>query len=159
MLQYAHGYCDLSPLSQVTLLSEGHHMYSGAPHQVLHWFESMQYLYNPHKHSALSDWLIDLVSVGFDKPFGFEVSMLSISQWHSSVGFDISYLPEGQCLQHACMHIACAGGHSGNESPNQCLNYLVDKMVWQYCRSAHASCSSVAMPWLINLHICTLSCA
>ena len=55
-------------LWQVTLLSMGYVVYSGPPAGAVGWFNSLGYQYNPLRDGCASDWLIDLVSVGFDKP-------------------------------------------------------------------------------------------
>lgn len=60
--------------AQVTILSEGYQMYTGSPMGALAWFEGMHFHYRPDRDGILSDWLIDLVSVGFCKPASFKVS-------------------------------------------------------------------------------------
>ena len=53
---------------QVILLSEGHVLYFGPPSSAVPWFGSLQYDYLPERDGNVSDWLLDLVSVGFTKP-------------------------------------------------------------------------------------------
>lgn len=54
---------------QCVVLSEGHTLYFGAPSRALDWFSgSLGYTYNQGRDGSVSDWLMDLVSVGFGKP-------------------------------------------------------------------------------------------
>jgi hypothetical protein len=58
---------------QVTVLSEGYQLYCGRPEDALYWFNSgLGFSYNQERDGAVSDWLMDLVSVGFQKPDTFE---------------------------------------------------------------------------------------
>lgn len=51
------------------VLSEGHTLYFGAPTRALDWFSgTLGYTYNQARDGSISDWLMDLVSVGFGKP-------------------------------------------------------------------------------------------
>lgn len=52
------------------LLSGGRMMYSGPRSALLPWFTSggLGYTYSPALHGAPSDWVMDLVNVGFAKP-------------------------------------------------------------------------------------------
>ena len=62
----------------------GHVVYTGPPAGAVPWFKTLGYEYVLVRDGSASDWLIDLVSVGFDKP---EVS----SDWFIdpvSVGLD-----------------------------------------------------------------------
>lgn len=44
-------------------------MYSGETNRVVSWFTTnMGYDYEPSIHGVVSDWVIDLVSIGFSKP-------------------------------------------------------------------------------------------
>lgn len=53
---------------QVIVLSEGHQLYFGVPDEAVDWFgNSLGYTYSPGQDGAVSDWLMDLVSVGFSK--------------------------------------------------------------------------------------------
>lgn len=57
---------------QVTVLSEGYTLYFGAPSQAVDWFSgNLGYSYQPQQDGAVSDWLMDAVSVGFSKPVDF----------------------------------------------------------------------------------------
>ena len=57
---------------QVIVLSEGHQLYFGVPDEAVHWFSSsLGYTYAPAQDGAVSDWLMDLVSVGFSKQSDF----------------------------------------------------------------------------------------
>jgi hypothetical protein len=57
---------------QVTVLSEGFTLYFGAPNRAVHWFGGhLGYTYQPQQDGAVSDWLMDAVSVGFTKPSDF----------------------------------------------------------------------------------------
>ena len=54
---------------KVCLLSEGRQLYFGPPGGVAPWFgERAGFRYAPRRDGAVSDWIIDLVSVGFAKP-------------------------------------------------------------------------------------------
>lgn len=54
---------------QVLVLSEGHQLFFGPPQEAIAWFSnSLGYTFSPSQHGAESDWLMDLVSVGFCKP-------------------------------------------------------------------------------------------
>ena len=57
---------------QVIVLSEGHQLYFGLPEEAVAWFSgSLGYTYEPAQDGAVSDWLMDLVSVGFSKRSDF----------------------------------------------------------------------------------------
>ncbi len=57
---------------QCVVLSEGYNLYYGSPERVLGWFaETLGYPYSYQRDGAVSDWLMDLVSVGFQKPESF----------------------------------------------------------------------------------------
>ena len=57
---------------QVIVLSEGHQLYFGLPGEAVAWFSgSLGYAYEPAQDGAVSDWLMDLVSVGFSKRSDF----------------------------------------------------------------------------------------
>lgn len=54
---------------QVTLLSSGYMMYSGEREGLVPWFaDGCGYPYDPAMHGLASDWVMDLVNVGFTKP-------------------------------------------------------------------------------------------
>jgi hypothetical protein len=54
---------------QVVVLSEGNQVYMGRPDKAVEWFSlKLGYSYQPVRDGAVSDWLMDLVSVGFQKP-------------------------------------------------------------------------------------------
>lgn len=54
---------------QVTLLSSGYMMYSGEREGLVPWFtQGCGYPYDPPMHGLASDWVMDLVNVGFTKP-------------------------------------------------------------------------------------------
>ena len=54
------------------MLSEGHQLYFGLPQEAVAWFRgSLGYAYEPSQDGAVSDWLMDLVSVGFSKRSDF----------------------------------------------------------------------------------------
>ena len=57
---------------QVIVLSEGHQLFFGLPEEAVTWFSgSLGYTYAPAQDGAVSDWLMDLVSVGFSKRSDF----------------------------------------------------------------------------------------
>jgi hypothetical protein len=43
-------------------------MYTGPTEQLVPWFTSLGYAYDPELHGMASDWALDLVSLGFTKP-------------------------------------------------------------------------------------------
>lgn len=54
---------------QATLLSSGLFMYFGPRDQVVPWFNGqLGYPYSAAMHGVPSDWIMDLVNVGFQKP-------------------------------------------------------------------------------------------
>jgi hypothetical protein len=54
------------------VLSEGYQLYFGAPDEAVDWFSNcLGYAYNPGHDGSVSDWLMDLVSVGFSKQTDF----------------------------------------------------------------------------------------
>jgi ABC-type multidrug transport system ATPase subunit len=53
-------------MSSVVLLSEGRHIYFGPPGSAVKWFSELEYVYCVGQVSV-SDWLLDTVSVGFDR--------------------------------------------------------------------------------------------
>lgn len=54
---------------QVVVLSEGNQVYMGPPDKAVDWFSGvLGYPYQAVRDGAVSDWLMDLVSVGFQKP-------------------------------------------------------------------------------------------
>ncbi|MEW5296992.1 MAG: hypothetical protein WDW36_000232 [Sanguina aurantia] len=54
---------------QVILVSQGMVMYEGPTIEMIPWFtQSLEYQYNPEFNGVPSDWVLDLVSVGFSKP-------------------------------------------------------------------------------------------
>eukprot|EP00878_Enallax_costatus_P000100 GHUV01000134.1.p1 GENE.GHUV01000134.1~~GHUV01000134.1.p1 ORF type:complete len:870 (+),score=236.10 GHUV01000134.1:1054-3663(+) len=53
----------------VTLLSMGHLMYFGPREDLVTWFtDGCNYPYDPKMHGLASDWVMDLVNIGFKKP-------------------------------------------------------------------------------------------
>lgn len=53
---------------QVLLLSQGRLMYHGTPQGMVDWFSgTLGYHYDPEVQGSPSDWVLDLVGVGFDK--------------------------------------------------------------------------------------------
>lgn len=56
---------------KVCVLSEGAQLFCGPPAAAAPWFGSLGYRHSPRRDGAVSDWLIDLVSVGFAKPPGW----------------------------------------------------------------------------------------
>ncbi len=62
------------------MLSEGHTLYFGAPSHAVDWFSgNLGYSYQPQKDGAVSDWLMDAVSVGFTKPSDFAARLAAIT--------------------------------------------------------------------------------
>jgi len=52
---------------KVCLLSEGRQMYYGPPAAAVAWFGQIGYPFLAQSE-GLSDWLLDLISIGFHKP-------------------------------------------------------------------------------------------
>jgi hypothetical protein len=50
---------------QVTLLSKGRLMYHGERTGIVPWFQALGYSYSSDLHGLASDWVMDLVNVGF----------------------------------------------------------------------------------------------
>jgi ABC-type multidrug transport system ATPase subunit len=53
---------------KVSLLSEGKQMFFGAPADAVRWFGQIGYPFLAQPGEGLSDWLLDLISIGFHKP-------------------------------------------------------------------------------------------
>lgn len=65
---------------QCVVLSEGHNLYFGSPKRALDWFsDALGYSYSYQRDGAVSDWLMDLVSVGFQKPASYRDRSVSQS--------------------------------------------------------------------------------
>ena len=101
---------------QVILLSEGHVLFSGPPGSAVPWFSSLQYEYLPERDGNVSDWLLDLVSVGFTKPEVSAWVTLDAVQWTASRCCDLrpSRMAAAACAKRlgaaACnipAHTAC----------------------------------------------------
>eukprot|EP00884_Botryococcus_braunii_P010837 jgi/Botrbrau1/19755/Bobra.0124s0008.1 len=57
---------------KVVVLSEGYQLYFGAPEKAPTWFDwGLGYPYDPDRDGSVSDWLIDLISISFQKPKDF----------------------------------------------------------------------------------------
>jgi ATP-binding cassette subfamily G (WHITE) protein 2 len=57
---------------QALILSKGRMMYSGLVKEVIPWFSrELGFTYDPLVNGVISDWVIDLVSIGFPKPKEF----------------------------------------------------------------------------------------
>lgn len=77
--------------AQCVVLSEGHNLYFGSPKRALDWFsDALGYSYSYQRDGAVSDWLMDLVSVGFQKP----------ASYHSRCAPDLARMPD--CLIWLC---------------------------------------------------------
>lgn len=79
---------------QVTLLSMGHLMYFGPREDLVNWFtDGCGYPYDPKMHGLASDWVMDLVNIGFKKP---EVCMCpSQPAYCACVATSLPELPAG----------------------------------------------------------------
>jgi ABC-type multidrug transport system ATPase subunit len=53
---------------KVCLLSEGRQMFFGDPAEAVRWFGQIGYFFPAQNAEGLSDWLLDLISIGFHKP-------------------------------------------------------------------------------------------
>lgn len=55
--------------NKIVVLSEGRQLYAGPPSQCVPWFENkLGCKYDETAGGAVSDWVMDTVSVGFNKP-------------------------------------------------------------------------------------------
>ena len=54
----------------ISLLSEGRLLYFGPPRKAQEWFEGLGYCYRPQVDGGTADWLMNMVSVGFEKTQG-----------------------------------------------------------------------------------------
>lgn len=77
---HARNGCGAVALSlQVTLVASGRLMYYGPPDDVVPWFDHLGYKYDPSAHGVASDWALDLVAIGFQKPvqlFGHSITSM-----------------------------------------------------------------------------------
>lgn len=83
----------LPPPPQVTLLASGRLMYHGLRESMVPWFATQGYSYDPTQHGVASDWALDLVAIGFDKPkrfYGHTITTMEQLQ-HASNVFVSSY--------------------------------------------------------------------
>ena len=54
---------------KVAVLSEGHQLYFGLPSLCVDWFEENLHIpYDYQRDGTVADWVVDTVSVGFNKP-------------------------------------------------------------------------------------------
>jgi hypothetical protein len=60
-----------SLFDKVTLLASGRLMYHGSCDHMLEWFISLGYPYDASVAGVASDWVLDLVAIGFQKPKHF----------------------------------------------------------------------------------------
>lgn len=68
-------------------------MFFGAPDDMVPWFDQLGYKYDPAAHGVASDWALDLVAIGFQKPvqvFGHSITTMEELQM-ASVQFVASY--------------------------------------------------------------------
>ena len=63
-------------------------LYFGAPEKAVDWFSQLGFRYEQWRDGAVSDWLIDLVSVGFQKP---------------EVSSTVSHMRLCVCVNEACI--------------------------------------------------------
>lgn len=56
----------------MTLLSEGLLIYTGDAAAMADWFGRSGFLYAPEAHGPVTDWVLDLVTVGFEKASAVE---------------------------------------------------------------------------------------
>lgn len=78
--------CCSACLVQAVLLSKGRMMYSGMRDGMVPWFvDHCHYTYDPGMHGLASDWVMDLVNVGFTKP---EVS-IAVSAGAALCGYSL----------------------------------------------------------------------
>lgn len=79
--------------TQVTLVASGRLMYYGPPDELVPWFDHLGYKYDAAIHGVASDWALDLVAIGFQKPVSlFGHSITSMEQLQAaSVQFVSNY--------------------------------------------------------------------
>lgn len=79
--------------AQVTLVASGRLMFFGPPEELVPWFDHLGYKYDPATHGVASDWALDLVAIGFQKPvqlFGHSITSMEQLQ-AASVQFMSKY--------------------------------------------------------------------
>lgn len=82
-----------SMFDRVTLLASGRLMYHGLRDNLVPWFATQGYSYDPTQHGVASDWALDLVAIGFHKPkrfYGHTITSMEQLQ-HASNVFVSSY--------------------------------------------------------------------
>jgi hypothetical protein len=68
-------------------------MFHGAPDDLVTWFDHLGYKYDPAAHGVASDWALDLVAIGFQKPvqlYGHSITSMEQLQ-AASVQFVSNY--------------------------------------------------------------------
>jgi hypothetical protein len=79
-------FCVYVLLLQVVLLSQGMLMFSGKRAALLPWFsETLNCIYSAEEHGLVSDWILDLVNIGFgeNKVGGYKVPPQAKTEAHS----------------------------------------------------------------------------
>jgi hypothetical protein len=78
---------------QVTLVASGRLMFFGPPDDLVPWFDRLGYKYDAAAHGVASDWALDLVAIGFQKPvhlFGHSITTMEQLQ-AASIQFISNY--------------------------------------------------------------------
>jgi ABC-type multidrug transport system ATPase subunit len=80
----------------MTLLANGRLMYTGPTDDMIDWFGSQGYLYDPNLHGVPSDWALDLVAVGFNKPYEFYGRTMRTEQdlLEASQAFSLTFMTD-----------------------------------------------------------------
>jgi ABC-type multidrug transport system ATPase subunit len=89
---------------KVEVLSEGHLMYFGSTSGAVAWFNAdLGYCYNPTQDGTPSDWLLDLVSIGFGRAGGHSEGMSSLKEVEAAAAqFRTENLP-GNSTSSGCV--------------------------------------------------------
>lgn len=78
---------------QVTLLAAGRMMYSGTTDDLVPWFESMGFSYEPTVHGLVPDWALDLVSLGLNSSGAAEATTNAHNNGSANKDIAQQYLP------------------------------------------------------------------
>lgn len=91
------------PSLQVTLLASGRLMYFGPCEGLDTWFtEGLGYYYSPELHGNVSDWVLDMVAIGFKKPttlYGSSMTCMEHVQ-DAAAEFNARYLQQIAAEEH-----------------------------------------------------------
>ena len=93
--------------AQVTVLSEGRQLFFGAPCEAVPWFGgALGYAHSPARDGAVSDWLMDLVSIAFNKP-GDCAARLVVKTYFSICYCRQASVQLTQIMERSARHSSC----------------------------------------------------